>query len=113
VLGFLPGSQGSAGQPDQRKVTVSSMRLDRADVQLAFGSVDLLADMDDLVVEVDVLPAQAQSFPSAHPVQQQQGECGVERIRSVVVGLVVVRRARAAEASASSAAGAKVWPVPS
>ncbi len=44
------------------------------------GAVDLLADADDLAVEVNVLPAQAESFAPAHPVQQQQDECGVEGI---------------------------------
>ena len=47
----------SIGQPDQREVAAARMGLDRADVQLALDALDLLADVQLVAVQVDVLPA--------------------------------------------------------
>jgi hypothetical protein len=64
---FVVFAQRIAGEAEQWEITTASPGLDRADAQLSLGAVDLLADVDDLGVEVDVLPAQGEDSPRRRP----------------------------------------------
>src|SRR5262249_35066718 len=80
LVGFLlllASGQRAAGKTEQREITAASPGLDRADAQLSLGAMALLATVDDLGLKVDVLPAQAEDFPAAHSVEEQQHKCRV------------------------------------
>lgn len=78
---LLADTQRVLGEPDERQVALACPGLDRAEVQFALDTLHLLADVQLVAVEVDVLPAQAQHLTPAHPVEQQQDERRVERFR--------------------------------
>jgi hypothetical protein len=80
LLAVPASSKGRAGEPEQREITGTGPRLHWTDVQFASDTLDLLPDVDHLATKVDVLPAQAEHFPSAHPVQQQENEGREQRV---------------------------------
>ena len=57
VLLSCASGQCMSGKAEQREITAASPGLDRADAQLPLPAVDLLTYVDDLGIEVDVLPA--------------------------------------------------------
>ena len=48
------------GQSGQREITVAGTGLDRANVQLALGALDLLTKPDEPGIGMNVLPTQAE-----------------------------------------------------
>jgi hypothetical protein len=46
------------GESDQREMTVADTGLDRANVQLALGALDLLAKPEEPGIDINVLPTQ-------------------------------------------------------
>jgi hypothetical protein len=60
LVGFLlllASEQCTTCKADQGEITAACPGLDRADAQLPLRAVDLLADVDDLSLNVNVLPA--------------------------------------------------------
>ena len=77
---FLAAEQRGAGQARDGQVSVARLGLDWSSLQAAADPLELLADPEHAVVQVHVLPAQAEDFTAAHAVEQQQDERGVERV---------------------------------
>ena len=75
-----PTLQGLAGEVEQWHVTLAGSCLDRPEDQLALDALKLLADLDRARVGIDVGPAQAEGLAATQAIEDEQHECGAQRI---------------------------------
>ena len=57
------------GESGQRKITVASTGLDRADVQLGLDALDFLTKPDEPGIDMNVLPTQAGDLTATHAME--------------------------------------------
>lgn len=65
---------------EQRQVSFASRGLGGRQEKVTTDALELLADLDRPRVEIDILPAQAQSFAQSQAVEGEQNERDVQRI---------------------------------
>jgi hypothetical protein len=69
-----------ARKVEQRQVSFASRGLGARQEKIPTDALELLADLDRPGVEIDILPAQAQSFVPSQAVEDEQNERDVQRI---------------------------------
>ena len=74
------GEQLIAGKVGDRQVAVAGPGFDRPGPQAAVDPLDLLAYAQFACVEIHVCPSQAFDLAPAYAVEDQEDECGAQRI---------------------------------
>lgn len=77
-LGVL--KQHAARHPEQRQITAASTGLDRTKLKSASGPQQLLANADNTVLQVHILPAESEHLAAPQAVDEQQDKRRIQPI---------------------------------